>query len=140
MRKKPGSIWDDLTMISLKPFLKDIGGILHIGSPYKAFTSPEIYINYWSTGIKTSDFINQYGAIEKIDLQETRSFSGRFCFKRDYLGSYIYIDLIKGPKTESTKTDIIPINCPKVRSGIKTRYNGSKGIWEKELKTGWIKA
>jgi len=128
------------SMIPLKPFLTDINSVLHVGSPYKAYTSPEIYINYWSTGIKTIDFINQYGPIEKIDLQETRSFSGRFCFKRYYLDPYIYIDLIKGPKTESTKTDIIPIICPKVRSGINTRWNGSKGLWEKQLKKGWCTA
>jgi len=127
-------------MISLKPFLKDINGILHVGSPYKATIVPEIYINHWSTGIKTTDFIRAYGPIEKIDIQETRSYSGRYCFKRHYLEPYIYIDLIKGPKTESTKTDIFPIECPKVRSGINTRWNGLKGLWEKELKSGWCTA
>ena len=127
-------------MITLSPFLKDISGILHIGSPYLSYTAPEQIVNYWSTGIKTIDFINQYGPLEKINLEETRSFSGRFCFKRNYLGSYIYIDCVNGPKTISTCTDIIPISCPKVRTGIKTRYNGDKGHWEKELKTGWCSA
>lgn len=125
-------------MISSKPFLKDIAGILHIGQPYTAYSKPEIYINYYSTGVKTIDFIRMYGPIEKVTIEETRQYSGRYCFKRHYLEPYIYIDLIHGPKTESTQTDIIPVPCPKTRSGIKTRF--VNGRWEKELKKGWCTA
>lgn len=127
-------------MISEKPFLKDIDTVLHIGHPWVSTTSPEIIINYWSTGIKTIDFIRQYGPIENINLEETRSYSGRYCFKKHYLEEYRYIDLINGARTQSTKTDIEPVICPKVRSGIKTKWNGLKSRWEKELKTGWCVA
>lgn len=127
-------------MIPIKPFLKDIDGILHIADPDYCYNKPEIYINHWSTGIKTADFIREYGPIENIPIEPTRQYSGRYCFKRHYLEPYRYIDLINGPKTESVKTEFIPVPCPKVRQGIKTRWSESRHQWEKELKTGWCPA
>ena len=123
-----------------KPFLSSIEGILHVSQPYRAYSVPENYINCYSTGIKTIDFEKQYGPIRLIDLEETRQYSGRYCFKKHYLDPYTYIDLINGPKTESTKTFICVIPCPTVKKGINTRWNGSKGLWEKELKKGWCTA
>ena len=125
-------------MISEKPFLSDIAGILHVGQPWINSQKPENIINYWSTGIRTYDFIRDYGPLENISIEQTRSYSGRYCFKRHYLEPYIYIDLIDGPRTHSTKVDIVPIPRPKVRAGIKTRWNNDR--WEKELKSGWCAA
>lgn len=125
-------------MINEKPSLVDINGILHVRQPMIESNKPEVVYLHWSTGLKTSHFVNDHGPIEQINLEETRQYSGRYCFKRHYLEEYRYIDLINGPKTESTKADIVPIPCPKVRSGIKTRYRYGK--WEKELKSGWCSA
>jgi len=124
----------------LKPTLTDINGILHIKSPIVFNSAPEILTHYWSTGINTMDFIRAYGPIEKIEIEEIRSYSGRYCFKRSMYSEYTYIDCINGARTQSTKTDKEPIPCPKVRTGIKTRWNDCKGKWEKELKSGWCMA
>ena len=47
--------------------------------------------------------------------------------------------LTDGGSTKSIKREIVPIPCPKVASGIETRFN--RGRWEKYLKTkGWTPA
>jgi len=43
----------------------------------------------------------------------------------------------EGMLTKNIKYERIPVPRPKVKSGIELRWNGSKGAWEKLLKTGW---
>jgi hypothetical protein len=121
-----------------QPSLVDISGVLHVRHPMRQSLTPEMVYLHWSTGLQTKDFTATYGPIENIKIEETRQYSGRYCFKRHYLEPYRYIDLVNGPRTKSTQTDIEPIPCPKVRKGINTQYRF--GVWEKELKTGWCKA
>lgn len=122
----------------IKPFLSSIEGILHCSQPYQSYTKPEIIINNYSTGLPSKDFELKYGPINLINLEETREYSGRYCFKKYNIDPYTYIDTLHGPKTESTKTFIIDIPCPKVKKRINTRWNN--GRWEKELKKGWCSA
>lgn len=63
-------------------------------------------------------------------------------------GSGMYVDpkgriwgLPQGGAQLPAWTDKTDIPCPKVKADMEVRWNGSKGQWEKYLKTrGWVRA
>ena len=102
---------------------------------YRCSEKPEIIIHYWPIG-RASHYIemSSYDGQEVFPLQ---SYSGSYRLRT---APYQYVDLylIDGGKTKSIDTIIESIPCPKVRSGIETRwYNGQ---WQKLLKKGWVQA
>jgi hypothetical protein len=120
-----------------------IGNIVHVRNEYSPeYYNPRYTVHYYPTGINERDFIFSYG---KIEDQE-------FCNASEQFHQGIYQFRVKGygfrnwnrillpqlAKTEASKIELIEIPCPKVRSGINTRYKN--GYWEKELKTGWCTA
>ena len=123
----------------------DLDNIVHVKSEYVSINRPELIVHYWSTGINTHNFVDYYGPLDDQEIYQSSYYAGtgRYQFRKkgQYLRPWIEINLIELGRTNSTKTDIIPIPCPKVKSGIKTRWSTWHGRWEKELKhKGWVPA
>lgn len=51
-------------------------------------------------------------------------------------GPYGYVELWIGGQQVADIQEAQPIPAPKVRVGVSTRYRN--GVWEKELKRGWV--
>jgi hypothetical protein len=106
--------------------------------------SPEYDVHYYPTGINENDFIARYGKLEDQEICNAHEqfHNGVYQFRQKGYGfrDWFRIPLPNLAKTEATKTEVIPVRCPKVKKGINTRYNGYKGQWEKELKSGWCVA
>jgi hypothetical protein len=119
-----------------------IGGMLCVKNAYSPrMLSPEYDIHYYPTGIRESDFISRYGKIEDHEIcnASEQFHHGVYEFRQKGYGfrNWFKIQLPNLAKTEAIKTEIVPILYPKVKKGINTRWNGNKGHWEKELKSGW---
>ena len=122
-----------------------IDNIVHVKVEYPKTDKPEMIINYWSTGVTEYNFVDYFGPVDDQEIYQPsyNSGTGRYQFRRkgQYLRPWNNIDLIELGRTVSTKTDIVPIPCPKVKSGINTRWSTWHGRWEKELKhKGWVPA
>lgn len=96
-------------------------------------STPEIVRSWYPFGIRTRDFVLQYGG-KKIgqSLRESQR-NLAYDFKDEDGLTY---QLTAGGKTKPCKNETRPFPCPKVRGSIETRYRD--GSWQKRLHTGWV--
>lgn len=92
--------------------------------------------SHYPTGIRTHDFVSNYYPLDQCDVS-TRGSSYGVIKKGGRYENTLELNLTDGGKTLPVKYEEIDIPCPKVRTGIKTRWNDSQEHWEKELKSGW---
>jgi hypothetical protein len=116
--------------------LSDVDGEMCVCHKYSDREKPQYRLNHFPTGIKTRDFIANYYPFDQCEISER----GSSYEIRKIGGSYgcgLTLYLTDGNQTKSKKFETMDIPCPKVKSGINTRWNPWKGYWEKELKKGW---
>ena len=117
-------------------FLADVDGQLCVCWQSVKYGEPKLTRSYFPIGIKTREFEANYYPLNEVDLISQGNAYG-VLRKGGYYANALTLNLIDGGKTRSIKYEEIGIPCPKVRSGIKTRWSSSKERWEKELKSGW---
>ena len=122
-----------------------IGGMVHVRNMYSPeMINPRYSVHYYPTEISERDFIAAFGTFENQEICNAHEqfHHGVYQFRHKGFGfrDWNRIQLPQLAKTEASKIENIDIPCPKVRSGIKTRWNGNKGHWEKELKSRWCMA
>jgi hypothetical protein len=127
----------------MQPFsrdtLVDLDGVAVVRSPMIYSDKPEEIVNYYPTGLRTRDMIENYGIPVPAEL--SYSTMGRYAVMtgKPIYGNARIIELPDGGATKCIKQEIVPIPCPKVRKGIATRWANSR--WEKYLQAfGWIAA
>jgi hypothetical protein len=118
--------------------LSDVKGELCISMKSVDFKEPYYTVSHYPTGVRTRTFISDYGDLKDWDVVTQGSTYAILPKKNSYGRSYT-LHLADGGKTKSVKFEKIPIPCPKVKSGIKTRWSSDKECWMKELKTGWTR-
>lgn len=113
--------------------LTDHEGYVHI--TYTSYNSrnPVKELTLFKTDVKTRDLEANYAPLSEIDVRQENEHY-RILKRGLRYESSLHLYIPHGTKNNLIS---IPIPCPKVRSGIKTRWNGDKGYWEKELKSGW---
>jgi len=120
----------------MRDTLIDSDGWAFVRSPMIFSDKPEEIVNYYPTGMRTKDLIENYGIPVPAELEY--STMGRYAVMtgRPMYGSARIIALPELGATKCTKQEVIPIPCPKVRNGIPIRWRNSR--WEKYLKSsGW---
>ena len=119
-----------------KDTLIDLEGWAVVRSPMTLSDKPEEIVNYYPTGMRVKDLIENYGIPVPADLEY--STMGRYAVMtgRPMYGQARIIALPQLGQTRCIKQEIIPIPGPKVRKGIEVRW---RGRWEKYLKAeGWV--
>ena len=104
---------------------------LYIVSRFSESEKPLLHKQYWSFGPCDAESAARYSG------QEIRSLGdGRYSVRVAPF-NWVTLALPDGGRTIVDHVDITPIECPKVRKGIETRY--WNGRWQKYLKSeGWI--
>jgi hypothetical protein len=105
-----------------------------LGDPYD---KPEYTRSHFPTGARARDFEKQFG---NLDEWEVHPDGNTYCICKKnvgFAGVSHTLHLKEGGKTKSVKFERIPIPQPKVKVGIKVRWNENKHVWEKLLSTGW---
>jgi len=121
--------------------LSDVNGILCVQYRSTDYREPFINVSNFPTGIHTNGFMRNFNITSLDQLEIVYQLSHgiyEFCIKDNLCGPKWKIQLKDGGTTKGIGFEKIPIICPKVRTGVKTRYNGDKGYWEKELKYKWV--
>ena len=118
--------------------LSDIKGELCISMSGVDFKEPFYNVSHYPTGISIRNFKSDYGELNEWDVKKDGS-SYAIVRKGMAFARPIMLHLKEGGKTHSVKFEKIPIPCPKVKAGIKTRWSSDKESWMKELKTGWTR-
>lgn len=116
--------------------LSDVDGELCVCWISTHFEKPALTKTHFPTGIKTRDFIANYYPLEECHVIAQGNAYG-VIKKNGYYSNTLTLNLKDGNQTKNIKYEIIDIPCPKVKKGIKTRWNACKEHWEKELKSGW---
>lgn len=118
--------------------LVDLDGWAVVRSPMTFSDKPEEIVNYYPTGLRTKDLIDNYGIPVPAELSYSRM--GEYAVMTGK-AMYARARIIRLPDlgaTKCIKQEVIPIPCPKVRKGIETRWHGH---WQKYLQTkGWVAA
>jgi hypothetical protein len=96
---------------------------------------PRKNITAFRTDVKTRDLELNYAPLKDILVQREHSY-----YRITRNGARYDQSLALYTVGEGNIMIYEDIPCPKVRAGIKTRWNGDKGHWEKELKSGWCMA
>ena len=116
--------------------LIDLDGWAFVRSPMIYSDQPQEIVNFYPTRLRTKDLTENYGIPVPADLEY--SSMGRYAVMtgRAMYSAARIIALPDGGATKCTKQEVIVIPCPKVRSGIPTRWRNAR--WEKYLKaSGW---
>src|SRR5687767_7025123 len=109
----------------MKSVLVNLGGEFHVADTDRLYDEPIERTVYWPTGIKIDSGNREYvGTV----LDRDRS---SYSIPRSGLPG-IPVHLLNGGQTMMASSEEKPIECPKVRAGIATRYRN--GRWEKFLK------
>lgn len=119
--------------------LVDLDGFAVVRSPMIYSDKPEEIVNYYPTGLRTRDLVENYGIPVPAEL--SYSTMGRYAVMtgRAMYSNARIIQLPEGGATKCIKQEIFPIPCPKVRKGIPVRWRNSR--WEKYLQSsGWVVA
>ena len=120
-------------------YLSDVDGEMCVCYKDTKYGEPKYTLSHFPTGIKTRDFEANYYPLSECDLMHRGGAYG-VLKKGGYYTNTLTLHLVNGGKTIVKKYEEVDIPCPKVRAGIKTRWNDFKGCWEKELKSGWCTA
>jgi hypothetical protein len=121
----------------------NVDGILCVKMVSSDYKEPFNNVSHFPTDIRVYDFIRNFDlkSLEQLEITYQEGYGIYVFHMKDVIcGPTWRIQLKEGEKTRAIKFEKIPIICPKVRAGIKTRYNDDRGRWEKELKTGWCSA
>jgi len=119
--------------------LSDVDGQLCVCWRSVKYGEPKLTRSHFPTGIKTREFEANYYPLSEVRVIAQGNAYG--VMKKDgYYSNTLTLNLSDGGKTKSIRYEEIDIPCPKVRTGIKTRWNSFKEYWEKELKSGWCMA
>ena len=117
--------------------LEDLDGQLVVAARYRYSDQPIVIVNYWPTGIRTADFLRDYGYTLPMEVRDNGGAQGSYSIGQRLYGHALTVRLIDGGKTQAIKQEQVPVPPPKVRAGIETRYR--RGQWEKYLKSkGWV--
>jgi len=109
-------------------------GVWCIQESFPQYDKPEMIVLHWPIGLASPG-----GHVKSHEGAEVSRGGCSYEYTlRIAPYEYVRIYLKDQGKTESIDTITEPIPCPKVRKGIETRYRN--GVWEKELKSGWITA
>ena len=95
-------------------------------------TIPRKNITAFKTAVKTRDLEMNYAPLKDIRVEREHSY---YRITRD--GAQYDQSLALFTIEEGNIMIYEDIPCPKVKAGIKTRWNGDNGEWEKKLKSGW---
>lgn len=118
--------------------LSDVKGELCISMKGIDYKDPYYRVSHYPTGVSIRNFKSDYGELKDWDvIPQGSSYAIRQ--KGSSFGRLFTLHLKEGGKTKSVLFEKIPIPCPKVKSGIKTRWSSDKECWMKELKTGWTR-
>ena len=112
--------------------LIDHDGYVHVAYIGYDQTIPRKNITAFRTDIKTSDLEMNYAPLKDIRVEREHSY---YRITRD--GARYDQSFALYTSGDGNIMLYMDIPKPKVRAGINTRWNGDKGQWEKELKTGW---
>ena len=107
-------------------------GFVHVAYVGYDQKIPRKNITAFRTDVKTRDLEMNYAPLKDISVQREHSY-----YRITRNGARYDQSLILYTAGDHNTMIYVDIPCPKVRTGIKTRWNGDKGQWEKELKTGW---
>ena len=116
--------------------LMDIDGIVHVAYIGYDQHIPRKNITLFATEVKTRDLEANYAPLSEISVANEHSYYRITRIGARYDQS---LALYLAGKTNNRML-YVDIPCPKVRAGVKTRWNADKGSWEKELKSGWCTA
>jgi hypothetical protein len=114
--------------------LIDVNGIVHIAYIGYDQKIPRKNITAFKTGVKTRDLEMNYAPLKDIRVEREHSY---YRITRDGARHDQSLALYTIGEGNIMIYEDIPL--PKVRTGIKARWNGDTGQWEKELKTGWVR-
>jgi hypothetical protein len=117
------------------PALIDHNGYVHVAYIGYDQKLPRKNITAFRTDVKTRDLEMNYAPIKDISVQREHSY-----YRITRAGARFDQSLTLYTVGEGNIMIYQDITLPKVRTGIKTRWNGDKGQWEKELKSGWCMA
>jgi hypothetical protein len=112
--------------------LIDHDGYVHIAYIGYDPKIPRKNITAFKTDVKTRDLEMNYAPLKDIRVESEHSY-----YRITRNGARFDQSLVLYLSGEHNIMIYEDIPCPKVRSGINTRWNGHKGYWEKELKNGW---
>lgn len=115
--------------------LIDHEGYVHIAYIGYDRNIPRRNITAFRTDVKTHDLEMNYAPLQDIRVQREHAY-----YRITRNGARHDQSLALYTVGEHNIMIYQDIPCPKVRAGIKTRWNGDKGEWEKELKSGWCVA
>lgn len=119
-------------------------GKLYVSCEIPGTDAPEITIMYWPTGMRAWDARHYCGAGVWPEAGFPAQAQGNGVYIVDfggegYMRTRASVRLVDGGRTTSAKTETCAIQCPRVRHGVETQWNGVRGYWEKYLKAkGWV--
>ncbi len=112
--------------------LIDHNGYVHVAFITYDQKIPRKNITAFRTDIKTRDLESNYALLKDIRVEHEHTYYRITRNGARYDQSLALY--LSGEKNIMIYQDV---PCPKVRTGINTRWNGDNGCWEKELKKGW---
>jgi len=115
--------------------LIDHGGIVYVAYIGYDRAISRKNITAFKTDVKTSDLEANYAPLKEITVESRHGY-----YQINRIGGRHENALQLYTSGEHNIMIYEDVPCPKVRTGIKTRWNGDKGEWEKELKSGWCRA
>ena len=115
--------------------LIDKDGYVHVAYIGYDREIPRKNITAFRTDVKTRDIEMNYAPLKDISVQREHSY---YRITRD--GARYNQSLALYTASDGNIMIYENIPMPKIRNGIKTRWNGDKGQWEKYLKSGWCSA
>ncbi len=117
------------------PALVDHNGYVHVAYISYDTKIPRKNITAFRTDVKTKDLEMNYAPLNDIRCEREHSY-----YRITRNGARFDQSLVLYTTEEHNTMIYENMPCPKVRTGINTRWNGNKGHWEKELKSGWCMA
>lgn len=115
--------------------LIDHNGMVHVAYIGYDQKIPRRNITAFPTDVKTRDIEMNYAPLKDIRVEREHSY-----YRITRTGARFDQSLCLYLSGDHNIMIYEDIPLPKVRNGIKTRWNGDKGQWEKELKSGWCLA
>lgn len=110
-------------------------GRLFVREAEPSWSDPPTWIvRYWATRYTKRD-LTSWDESTTSDPAEIKILKGGYGYSLKFPGMGFWCEVHIGGSERPERVEEVPYPCPKVRSGISTRYR--HGVWEKCLKTGW---
>lgn len=119
--------------------LQILDGRVVVADEYICSEQPRKIVHHWPADLSASDVKQNWPNWIGRELQKGNPGVYSIRIGDGPFSGWARIQLTQLGQTESIKTDVLPIDPPKVRKGTETRWN--RGRWEKYLKSrGWVPA